>query len=306
MNEASEKIYHIVISSKRGLLCRDGQDYTQFENYIAFSALRSSCRLLAHSTMSTHAHIAIITDGPPKSFIKRLKKSYTSRFNAKYSLRGPVCAPKSYCREVHGEYAVKALICYILRNSLHHGVTEIPFQYAHSSIKAYFRKELRSWNNDNEKSAPVSQYIRMRTREGSMFLPVDGNGRILLSMFVNSGRVEYLFRSVRSFLHSMLRWNTEDWEKEQKKENPAAAVIDLNESEPYTTIPLDRMRAYERGVFRLPVTDCEICEHLDKLVLPRMGILSFAHVSQEQRNDIIKYLCQQFHISRERAVRFMI
>lgn len=302
MNEASEKIYHIVISSERGLLCRDDQDYTRFENYIAFSVLRDSCTLLAHSVMSTHVHIAIVGTSL-KSFIERLKKSYTTYYNAKYSTKGPVCTRNTYFREVSGWHAIKALISYILRNPLHHGITETPFQYAHSSIRAYFRKELRLWTSEKEDSASIAQYICMRTDGSTSRLPADENGRVLLNQFVNYGRVEYLYRSARSFLHSMIRWNTEDWNREQQKENPAAEPIDLRTSEPMPGMTVEQMRSYEKGVFRLPVRDSEICRHLDKEILLQMGIRSFAWLNPAQRRELSTYLQRHFHISQEQASR---
>ena len=141
VKEAGERTYHIVFSPGNGLICRDTQDYILFQNFIAFAVLRDGCMLLAYAVMSTHAHIAVVTAWP-WSFIHRLRTSYTTYFNKKYRRKGSVCGKQVYCMPVDGWYAQKALVSYILRNPMHHGVAGTPFGYRHTSLGAYFRKEL--------------------------------------------------------------------------------------------------------------------------------------------------------------------
>lgn len=329
VNEAGERTYHIVFSPGNGLICRDTQDYIVFQNFIAFAVRRDGCVLLAYAVMSTHVHIAVVT-ARPWSFIHRLRTSYTTYFNKKYRRGGSVCGKQVYCMPVDGWYAQKALVSYILRNPMHHGVSETPFGYRHTSLGAYFRKELAmagtQWNTagdgnpgakGNSRSKPKENpglmgnagvaekdggacFVRMRTADGFVDLPVETCGRVRLEYFVNAGRTEHLFRTARTFLHSMVRWNTEDWEKEQAND---ASLVTLRSMEPDPSFPIEQMRAYEKGSFRPGTSDEEVCGYVDHTVLPRMGLASFVELDPVQRRGLVSVLMKRFHVSAEQALR---
>ncbi len=341
VKEAGERTYHIVFSPGNGLICRDTQDYILFQNFIAFAVLRDGCMLLAYAVMSTHAHIAVVTAWP-WSFIHRLRTSYTTYFNKKYRRKGSVCGKQVYCMPVDGWYAQKALVSYILRNPMHHGVAGTPFGYRHTSLGAYFRKELsmadtqrdtsedgnpgfdehpglngnpgpRGCPRSKPKEDPGSKgkagvaekdggpcFVRMRTSEGFVDLPVETCGRVRLEYFVNAGRTEHLFRTARTFLHSMVRWNTEDWEKEQANE---ASLVTLRSIEPDPSFPIEQMRAYENGSFRPGTSDEEVCGYVDHTVLPQMGLGSFVGLDPVRRRGLVSVLMKRFHISAEQALR---
>ena len=100
MKEASEKMYHLVLSSGTpDVICRDDHDYTALENSIALTVLKTCITLLAYAVMSTHCHIALVCTCPD-DFIKILKITYTKHFNSKYRRRGILFENDTYCRPV--------------------------------------------------------------------------------------------------------------------------------------------------------------------------------------------------------------
>lgn len=291
MIEASDKLYHIVFHSKENeVICRNNQNYTALENYIALAVIKSKEILPAYSVMSTHAHIALASTDPRKS-IKKIKLAYTRYFNSKYKRTGTLFEDDTYCEPVNGYIRQRILLNYILRNPLHHGICETAFRYRHSSISAYFPHEDREDSPDNGKT--------FSKREGSKNhrYPVDGQGRIPLKYFVNAGWTEHLYRTERSFLNSMNRWNTEDWEKEQRKICPDVSPVTLLSAEPGFSRYLDEMRAYERGSFQQRITDLEICGYIDQIILPEMGMDSYTSLDDRQKHNVLATVRQHFGAS---------
>ena len=306
--EASEKMFHIVISSKDEVICRDFKDYTTMENHICFAAYRSGDKILAYAVMSNHIHIARVST-QPASFIRTLRLSYAMYFNGRYERRGTICGKYTYCKEVYGYPQQKTVISYILRNPMHHGICETPWQYPHSSISAYFRRSLsvnEPFTMDCGTAEPAEsghKDILLRCGTSRVSFPVDKTGRVLLRKFINASRVEHIFRTARNFIHCINRWNTEDWEKEQKKQFPEGEVFSLGNVEPEGITPLDTMRAYERASFQPHISDMEICRHIDRKILPRLGLTSYTKLNNGQKQDIVQELQQTYHTGTEQIYR---
>ena len=304
MKEASEKMYHLVLSSGTpDVICRDDHDYTALENSIALTVFKTCITLLAYAVMSTHCHIALVCTCPD-DFIKILKISYTKHFNSKYRRRGILFESDTYCRPVTGYLRQRVLLSYILRNPVHHGVAETAFRYPHSSIASYFR------DGDNGILLPgisnsCSGHGRLKIKKGTgyVYYDLDENGRIPLRYFVNAGRTEYLYRTERSFIHQLNRWNTEDWEREQIKKYPQGEIITLTGAEPGFESEIEDMRAYERGAWRLRITDMEVCGYIDRVLLPETGIQSYTMLDSRQLPSVINAVQRKFHIRDEQILR---
>ena len=293
MKEASEKMYHLVLSSGTPAL----------ENSIALTVLKTCITLLAYAVMSTHCHIALVCTCPD-DFIKILKITYTKHFNSKYRRRGILFENDTYCRPVTGYLRQRVLLSYILRNPVHHGVAETAFRYPHSSIASYFR------DGDNGILLPgisnsCSGHGRLKIKKGTgyVYYDLDENGRIPLRYFVNAGRTEYLYRTERSFIHQLNRWNTEDWEREQIKKYPQGEIITLTEAEPGFESEIEDMRAYERGAWRLRITDMEVCGYIDRVLLPEIGIPSYTMLDSGQLPSVINAVQRKFHVRDEQILR---
>lgn len=369
MEKAGESLFHIVLSSKTEVICRDRHDYIFFENQIGASARKSNVPVLAYAVMSNHTHIAAAcTD--PDGLILRIKSGYTRYFNRKYGRAGQLMT-YTYCQEVRGYLRQKVMISYILRNPMHHGICETPFQYPFSSISAYFPDALSPFGTKDTRETPVDHYRKREGKKGgresmsgrhttsgkeamadryptttgkgamagkaamagrqaaqgkqaaegnmkntrpeeycisrdgrkALKLPIDSTGRIKLDYMVNAGRVEYLFRTSRNFIHSMNRWNTEDWEREQANAKITDGIVSLETAEPTCAHLQKEMRAFENGSFIIQMTDLELCRYIDRELLPRMKIPSYILIGNDLKKEIAEMLKGRFHISTEQAMR---
>lgn len=332
MEKAGESLFHIVLSSQTEVICRDRHDYIFLENQIGASARKSNISVLAYAVMSNHTHIAAAcTD--TTGFILRIKTGYTRYFNRKYGRAGQLIS-YTYCEKVCGYLRQRIMISYILRNPMHHGVCETPFQYPFSSISTYFPDALSpirtkdtkgtimdhyrkkgdkksgrepmsviQATDENMKNSQPEEYFASRDGRKALKLPADSTGRIKLDYMVNAGRVEYLFRTSRNFIHSMNRWNTEDWEREQANAKLTDGIVSLETSEP-TCAHLEReMRGYENGSFRIHMNDLELCQYIDMKLLPRMKIPSYILIGNDRKKLIAQMLKDRFHVSTEQAMR---
>lgn len=302
MKEASEKMYHLVLSSGTpDVICRDNHDYTSLENSIALSVLKAGIILLAYAVMSTHCHIALICTSPDY-FIKILKIIYTKHFNIKYRRRGILFEQDTYCHPVTGYLRQRVLLSYILRNPVHHGISETAFRYPHSSIASYFREGINGFI-PHEKACSGNGKLKIKNGTGYDYYDLDENGRIPFQYFVNAGRTEYLFRTERSFIHHMNRWNTEDWEREQLKEYTQGEIVTLIGAEPGFESEVEEMRAYERGSWRLCTSDMEVCEYIDHILLPKIGVPSYTMLTPEQQSAVINAVRQKLHVRDKQILR---
>lgn len=313
MEKAGESLFHIVLSSQAEVICRDRHDYIFFENQIGASALKSSICILAYAVMSNHVHIAVAcTD--PAGLILRIKSGYTRYFNKKYCRTGQLIT-YTYREKVRGYLRQRIMISYILRNPMHHGVSETPFQYPFSSVSVYFPDALSPclkmeapWKDKAAVTGELDgsnpeKYITSRDGIKEIRLPTDNRGRVKLDYIVNAGMVEYLFRTARNFLHSMNRWNTEDWEREQINAKLTDGIVSLETSEPTCAHLKEEMRGYENGSFRIHMTDLELCLYIDRELLPQMKIPSYALVGYAHKERIVRMLKDRFRISTEQAMR---
>lgn len=335
MEKAGESLFHIVLSSQTEVICRDWHDYIFLENQIGASARKSNVSILAYAVMSNHTHIAAAcTD--TSGLILRIKAGYTRYFNKKYGRAGQLMT-YTYCDKVHGYLRQRIMISYILRNPMHHGICETPFQYPFSSISAYFPDALSPFGTNGtptdhyrkkggKKSSRESvagkqtitgkgatdgsmegclpeKYCISRDGRNVLKLPIDNTGRIKLEYMVNAGMVEYLFRTSRNFLHSMNRWNTEDWEREQANAKLTDGIVSLETSEPTCAHIGREMRGYENGSFIIHMNDLELCRYIDMKLLPRMKIPSYILIGNDRKILIAQMLTDRFHVSTEQAMR---
>ena len=73
--------------------------------------------------------------------------------------------------------------------------------------------------------------------------------------------------------------------------------------EPEGITPLDTMRAYERASFQPHISDLEICRHIDRKILPRLGLTSYTKLNNGQKQDIVQELQQTYHTGTEQIYR---
>lgn len=301
MKEVVGKMFHVVLSSATGeVICRDEADYTMLENLVGISAIKCGMRVAAYAVMSNHVHVALLSEAA-ESFIKRVKLGYVRYFNSKYLRSGALFKGQVYSEPVLGYMKQRVVLSYILRNPIHHGICETAFEYGHSSINAYFQNAqcmVQSMITGRD-----SQFHAVRIGSRYVRYPVDSKGRMIFKHFVDSGWVEHVYRTLRSFINFMNRWNTEDWEREQKSLDPDQAPVSLCDVEPGFRMELEMMRAYERGTYRLHVADVKVCEYVDNVLLPMLRVPSYTCLRADDVGWVVRNVKDKFHVSSAQAYR---
>ena len=137
-----KEIHHICITSHSEIMFRSDADMHYAFNCLAAACVKTDSKLLAFSLLTSHVHIAVITDSPGQ-LVKRFRYRYSCYFNTKYKRKGALGERKWYDDVFNGPRHIITGINYILRQGLHHGITSTAFGYEFSSVNAYFSEELR-------------------------------------------------------------------------------------------------------------------------------------------------------------------
>ena len=227
-----------------------------------------------------------------KSIVSQFWRSYTRYFNYKYRRKGTL-GGTPYIVEIEGFYHWLTAICYVLRNPVHHGVAPTPFAYRHSSANAIFRKE--TGKGDVLDYLPRKSYYKFLPKGQVCPLEyiMDASGLIKRETVLDLADIEHHFITPRAFLFYMNRLSSEEWRREQEKDNAAAAPISLEMIERNSTSQsISEMLGHEHGKsdYR-SVTDIELCEFIDKQILPKYGFASVyetpSHLKQKLLSQVV-------------------
>jgi len=289
-----KKAYHICLSSGNEIYCRDNEDYIHCFNSLAIAIAETESVLLADSIMSNHIHECIRTSSLSE-VIKRHRYQYARYFNAKYHRKGRLGDRHAFTVELDGLYHTLAAISYVFRNPLHHGITATPLAYLHSSARVIFSKDI--WS---ESSKDIIPKHKQRT-----FLPshntcpegyrMDTNGLILREDVVDTSDVEHLYGTPRAFLYYMNRLSGEEWQKEQKQDNVNATPITIRIIENGISMQtMEQMLRNEHGRndYR-KMSDINLCEFIDKNILPEIGKTSVYLLTASEKQKIAQFLYLQ-------------
>lgn len=295
------KYYHICLSGKDEIMFRTDEDYCRAINCMALAAYKTNSKILAYAFMSTHVHLCIRTDHPYK-VITIYRYAYTRYFNTKYFRRGKLGEIHPFIIEIDGLYHILAAICYVLRNPLHHGVSETAFGYPYSSITAYFKKSLGTAKDIvylNERN--VYKYIPRHTCRPTNYR-MNIEGVYINENFIAYKEVEHMFVTARSFCYYMNRLSSEEWLKEQDNDNNNIGQINLQRIESgikYNSI--SEMLQNEHGRLNYKkLTDIELCAIIDNSLPKNSSIYTISYATKEKlQNSIIKkYKCDYLQVRR--------
>lgn len=289
-----KKAYHICLSSGNEIYCRDNEDYIHCFNSLAIAIAETESVLLADSIMSNHIHECIRTSSL-NEVIKRHRYKYARYFNAKYHRKGRLGERHAFTVELDGLYHTLAAISYVFRNPLHHGITATPLAYLHSSARVIFSKDI--WSGSPKNIIPKH---KQRT-----FLPshntcpegyrMDTNGLILREDVIDTSDVEHLYGTPRAFLYYMNRLSGEEWQKEQKQDNVNATPITIRIIENGISMQtMEQMLRNEHGRndYR-KMSDINLCEFIDKNILPEIGKTSVYLLTASEKQKIAQFLYLQ-------------
>ena len=299
-----KKTYHICLSAGDEVLCRSEEDYAYCFNTFSLAINETGSSLLADSVMSTHLHGCVRTYDPYE-LITRQKYSYSRYMNRKYGRHGALIEENAFVLELNGLYHTLAAMDYTFRNSLHHGVSPTPFAYRHSSAGVIFKKELgRDFIPELLPASKQHRFLPSRTKcpEGYR---MDKSGLILREDVVDVADVEHMYGTARSFLYHMNRLSSEEWLREQEKDENGSRLITLEVIEqPVRHQSIGDMLNNEHGRndYRR-MGDLELCTLIDKEILPSMGKESVYTLTVAEKQELARYIRATYHLPAEQIRR---
>ena len=302
-----KKAYHICLSAGEEVYCRSEDDYAYCFNCLALAVAATESNLMAESIMSTHFHECVRSSCPQDLFhIQRY--AYSRYFNEKYLRKGRLGEKYPFIAEIDGLYHMLAALSYVLRNALHHGLAATPLGYRHSSARSFFRKDL---GFDNERVLlPESKqyaYLPAHVKCPSGY-KMDSSGLILRETVINVPDVEHLFMTPRSYMFYMNRLSGEDWTKEQERDNLNIPPVSLGVMEPGTSSDqLRQMLIYERRRSHYKAkTDIQLCEMIDRELLPELGYHSVYCLPREKKIKLANMLYSMHHLPESQIRRCLV
>lgn len=273
------------LSGKDEIMFRTDEDYRRAINCLVLAAYKTESSILAYAFMSTHLHLCIKTDNPYK-MMTIYRYAYTRYFNKKYRRQGKLGEVHPFVIELDGLYHILTAICYVLRNPLHHGVSETAFGYPYSSIQVYFRKAMGKDNIKDEKILSLrhhSRHLPHHTIKPEKYR-MNEQGTYIMSDYVSHLEVEHMFVTARSFCFYMNRISSEEWMKEQEKDQNGKDKISLQRIEAGVTHnSLSDMLKNEYGKSNYKkISDIELCTLIDKSLPSDSSVYTISDRAKEK------------------------
>ena len=286
---------------------RDLEDYTRGFNCFALALYRSNSTGLVESFMSNHFHLMIQTEDP-KEFMYNMRQPYSKYFNRKYCRNGRLGEKHHFQLEISGLHHHLAAMSYTLRNALHHGVSPIPYAYPHSSVNSIFRKEMGK--TSDERLIPQKSYYRYigRRAEYPSSYKMNKNGLFLRESVLDIAQVENMFVTPRSFDYYMGRKTSEDWQKEQSKDNlqiPPVRLEDIEAGARMQTLEAMMINENGKGNYR-KISDIDLCIEIDQFILPEFGKGSVYLLSDQEKRKIAELLYRKYLIKETQIRRCLV
>lgn len=291
-----KKTFHLCLSSDDEVIFRDEEDYIRGFNCFALALYKTDSTGLVESFMSTHAHLLIQTSDSNR-FMGAFRMPYTKYFNRKYGRSGRLGEPVHFSMEIDGLHHHLAAMSYILRNGLHHGLVPIAYGYPHCSINAIFQKEMGKLPAQD--LIPQTSFYRHIGRNADFpdRYKMNSSGLFIRESVLDIAQVENMFATPRAFDYYMNRKTSEDWIKEQGKDNNELAPITLDviESKIVLTSVKD-MLIFESGRSDYHrISDIELCREIDKLTREHFHKSSIYALTHEEKLKMAKHLQEKLY-----------
>lgn len=263
------KTVHLCLSSHDEIMYRNEADLIMGFNCLAIAVLNTGSRLMAEGFMSTHNHSLLQTDCY-KEVMRRSRYSFARYFNTKYSRKGRLGEKTYFVLEVEGLYHCISAANYVLRQGLHHGLSDTPFGYPHCSANTIFRKEL----GKEASVLTISKEKRYLYLPEGVTLPdeyrMNENGLLLREDIVDTAYMEEIYISPRNFLYQMNRLSGQKDNQDQQNENntPPITIDRIEAGVP--EFDIKKALINEQGkVNRSILTDFELCDIIDNKLIGR-------------------------------------
>ena len=302
-----KKSYHLCLSAGDEIMFRDLEDYRRGFNCFAIALYKTGSTGLVEAFMSNHFHLMIQTEDP-KDFMYNMRQPYSKYFNQKYGRNGALGEKEHFQLEIRGLHHHLAAMSYILRNPLHHGIAPIPYAYPHSSVNVIFQHEMGKSNTDI--LIPEKSYYKHIGRRAAYpdTYKMNDKGMFLRESVLDIVQVENMFATPRSFDYYMGRKTSEDWYKEQSKDNIDNPPVKLEAIEyGVNSHSLERMLINENGRcdYR-KMSDIDVCTLVDHQILPSIGKSSVYQLTSEEKEGIAEILFKTYHIGSDMIRRCLV
>ena len=292
-----KKTYHLCLSGGDEVLFRDQEDYDRGFNCFALALYRTGSTGLVESFMSTHCHLIADTENPYE-LMYSMRMPYAKFFNYKYGRQGRLGEKNHFQIDIVGFHHKLSAICYTLRNAVHHGVVPIPYAYNNSTTNSIFKQAMG-------KDSPITtlpqksfyRHIGKRAEYPDSY-KMNSSGVFVRESVLDIAQVENMFGTPRAFDYYMGRKTSEEWTKEQARDNNNLPPITLGDIE--NGIPmhsLNQMLIYENGKadYR-KMSDIKLCHMIDKQMLPQLGVASVYQLSLVEKRRIAEDLYRKLHL----------
>ena len=299
------KTVHLCLSSHDEVMFRSEEDLNMGFNCLALAILDTESRLLAEGFMTTHYHCLLQTDYF-REVMYKCRFAYARYFNNKYGRKGRLGERQYFSLDVEGLHHTMAAMDYVLRQGVHHGLATTPFEYRHCSANSFFRSALGKPDN-HRLIQPSRRHIYLPS---NVSIPVqyrmDEHGLLLREDIVDTGYVEQLYISPRSFLFHMSKITDEKDIQKQKDENdlPPVTLDNIEAGVPAFSPKVAKDAEYGK-VNRSVMTDLELCRFIDRVILPRYvkdsQRMSIYSIPEEKRVAIANLLWEEYSRTRYRS-----
>ena len=286
-----KRTYHLCLSAGNEIMFRDLEDYNRGFNCFAIALHETGSTGLVESFMSNHFHLMIQTENP-KDFMYDMRQRYARYFNSKYHRSGILGEKHHFQLEISGLHHHLAAMSYTLRNPLHHGVAPIPYAYPHSSANAIFQKEMGKSSTERLLShKSFYKYVGRRAEYPDTYR-MSESGVFLRESVLDIVQVENMYATPRTFNYYMGRKTSEEWLNEQSKDNNDRSPVSLEDIENGITLnTYSKMLTFESGRSDYKrISDVDICNVTDNLILPSMGVKSIYHLSERDKAKVAEIL----------------
>ena len=252
---------------------RNVRDFTFGFNCMAEASIRTDSQLLAEGFLSTHWHSLVRTENPVR-WTRWMRYAYTRFFNAQYGRAGRFGSKFAFITEIEGYNHLLTALNYVIRQGLHHGISETTFGYPFCSANAYFRKELGQPGYENFRFMPPE--LRHHSLTRNVRIPerfrMDGNGLLLREDILDTAYVEQIYVSPRNFLYQMNKLTNERVIADQKEEKSDTPIITIDLIEKgIPDFDVQQFLLNEHGSFDgRHMTDLELCRLIDDFYIPSL------------------------------------
>ena len=302
-----KKTYHLCLSAGDEVMFRDHEDYNRGFNSFALALHKTDSTGLGESFMATHTHQMIQT-AVPDEFMYLFRQSYGHYFNHKYQRKGKLGEKEHFSMEVVGYHHLLAALSYVLRNALHHGVVSMPYAYPHCSVNSIFRKEMGKFQ-DEELLTRRSYYKHVgRRAEYPDSYKMNASGVFVRETVLDIPQVENLYVTPRAFNFYMSRKSSEEWEKEQAKDENGLPPVNIISIEQGADMHgLEKMLIFENGKadYR-KISDIDLCTMLDEWARTRYGRHSVYQLTRKEQTEIAEELYRTHRLNEAQIRRCLV